>query len=500
MNRPLIGVLSAVILCGALLTLSDDASTAPPPATATAPATTTAPATSPAADPPATMPVLSAELCLPCVVPPATAEAAGRRVTPVVEAYRKVRPAVVTISAEKIVAVGPGILKDESADDEDDTVPDPLARRVPVKSLGSGVIIHPLGYLATNAHVIRCAEKINVTMSDGTKLTARVIIADPELDLAILKIDAKDKALPYMLLGRSDDLMVGESVITIGNPMGYSNSVTTGVVSAVDRSLDFSKSHKYSGLIQTDAPINPGNSGGPLLNVNGELIGINTAIRADAQNIGFAIPIDAVSTQLGRLLDFERMNRVNFGAAVSQKRGDNGDEVVVTDVRQGTPAAELLHKGDRLLELNRLPVRQIPDFSIAMMQLAAGQKAEMKLLRDGKTVMASVTLAARQKPDGKNLAIRHFGLTLKNITPEMAKDLKLSTDCGLLVTEVEKGSPADDLGIKPRDVVFQFDRYLLSDLDDLGTILEDFGPGKASRIGLVRKNVRAWAPIKSREK
>ena len=234
--------------------------------------------------------------------PVASAPPENPRVTPVVLAYRRARSAVINISAEKIVRTGVGLF---GRDPFEGIFPSPFARRVPVKSLGSGFLISPDGHIVTNAHVVRKAQKITVMLAGGSRHAARVISTDAELDLAVLKIDPPEaKALKCLALGRSDDLIVGETVIAIGNPLGFANTVTTGVISAVGRTLEFRGGVKYTGLIQTDAPINHGNSGGPLLNIKGELIGINTAIRADAANIGFAIPVDTLAAELGRLLDF----------------------------------------------------------------------------------------------------------------------------------------------------------------------------------------------------
>jgi len=416
------------------------------------------------------------------------AAASGSRVTPVVQAYRKARPAVVNISAEKVVTTG--IF---GQDPFEDIFPSPLTRRVPVQSLGSGVIIHSSGYIATNAHVVRKAEKITVIFADGTQLPAKIIVSDGAHDLAVLKVEAADnKPLPYLPLGRSDDLMVGETVIAIGNAMGYSNSVTTGVISATNRTLEFAENIKYEGLIQTDAPINPGNSGGPLLNINGELIGINTAIRADAQNIGFAIPTDSLASQLAILLDFERINRVIFGASVSTRHGQAGDGFFVSAIRKGTPADGLLKEGDILTKLAGQPLRQIPDFCCTMLAVKGGQKLSLGVLRAGKETAVEITLATKPRPDGKMLAENLFGMTLRPVTPELAREMRLLVDKGLVVVGLDEAGAAAKLGIQVKDVLFQVDQFYVTDLDELGMVLEEFKPGQVTRIGIVRRNVRAW--------
>ncbi len=428
---------------------------------------------------------------LPASTEPALSDAQKVRVTPVVLAYRKAQPAVVNISAQVLV----DRMDIFGADPLDNIFNSPMLRPRAVQSLGSGVVINAAGYIVTNAHVVRRASKITVTMLDRTQYDAKIIAADPAHDLAVLKVSPPEgKTLPYLPLGRSDDLMVGETVIAIGNPMGYANSVTTGVVSAVNRELEFSGGVKYQGLIQTDAPINPGNSGGPLLNINGELIGINSAIRADAQNIGFAIPVDALSGQLCSLLDYERINRVIIGVSVVQKHLDKGDELVISQVRGGTPANDKLKSGDRVLSIDGQAIAQISDFACLMLRAKAGTPLRVKVLRDQQPLEVQITPQARPKPDGKALAIRTMGLTLRPVDEQLASDLGLQVERGLMVTEVEKGSPADKAGVHRRDVLFQMGRFYVKDLDELGSILEGMPAGQV-KIGVVRGNVAAWVNI-----
>ena len=426
---------------------------------------------------------------------PVQAEQDDPRLTPVVLAYRKARPAVVNISAKSIARVG---LKLFRGDPFEDVFPMPLFRGVPVQSVGSGFIVHPAGYIVTNAHVVRRAQQITVTLRKDEEFPARVISADPIHDLAVLKIEAPaDVKLQHLPLGHSDDLMVGETVIAIGNPFGYANTVTTGVVSAIDRTLTFRGGVKYEGLIQIDAPVNPGNSGGPLLNIKGELIGINTAIRADAQNIGFAVPVDLLAEEFAGLLDFERINRVVFGASLRHRRGRLHDELYVTELRPGSPAAEKLQKGDRVLAINDLPMQQITDFTCAMLAVKPGSQFALKCLRDGKELTATFALAAKPKPDGRALAEKLFGMTLRLLTPELAREQGLSIDRGLLVVGLEPNGSAQHLGIQLMDVVFQLDRFYVTELDDLGMVLEDVQPDDRIKIGILRGNITAWSQIRA---
>jgi serine protease Do len=426
-----------------------------------------------------------------------TARADDPRVTAVVRAYRDARPAVVNISAEKVMRTRLGLGGFEDLFSE--IFRTPLSRQVPVESLGSGFVLHPSGYIVTNAHVVRQAQRIAVTTAEGKKHAARVISADPAHDLAVLKIDPPEgEPMPHLPLGRSDDLMVGETVIAIGNPLGYANTLTTGVISAVNRTLHFRGGVKYAGIIQIDAPINPGSSGGALLNINGDLIGINTAIRADAQNIGFAIPVDTLAAELPALLDFERINRVVFGARLVQRHTPRGDEVVVEHVSPGTPAAGRLRVGDRVVALNGRPVRQITDFTCPMLAVKPGEAVRLTCARGRREVAVTVAVKAKPRPDGERLARRLFGMSLRPVTPDLRSDHRLAVDRGLMVVGLEEGGPADRLGLRLKDVIFQVGRYYVADLDDLGTILEDLGWGESVMLGILRGSQAIWTPIRAR--
>ncbi len=431
---------------------------------------------------------------------PATRPARNPRVTPVVEAYRKASPAVVNISTVTPVQMGWRLFGGED-DPFEEFLPKFFHRTVPVTSLGSGFLIHDQGYVVTNAHVVRRARKITVTLSDESSFEAEVVAANSEHDLAVLRIrEAGKRTFPFLRLGRSDDLMIGETVIAIGNPLGYQNTCTTGVLSALNRKLEFRGGLAYDHLIQIDAPINPGSSGGPLLNAAGGLIGINTAIRADAQGIGFAIPVDLLTEDLPRLLDFERLNRVVFGLRVARQHAAEGERIVVASVEPGSPAAAAGCKvGDRLAALDGQELAQLPEYLIAMLRAKPGQTVRLRCRRDDRWVQAAIEIRARPKPDGAALAQGLFGLELKEITPELARQLGLPVEAGLLVTDVEAGSPAGQLGLRRGDIVFQIGRWYTPDLEMVGAILEDVTPGTAMQIGIIRGRVRAWAAVKVRK-
>jgi serine protease Do len=426
------------------------------------------------------------------------AEDPPSRITPTVRAYQKARHAVVNISSEQIVTTRMGAF---GADIFDEIFPSPFRREVPVQNLGSGFLVNPSGYIVTNAHVVRRATKITVTLADQSKFPAAVISADAAHDLAVLKIDPpKGGSLPHLPLGRSDDLLVAETVIAIGNPMGLGHSVSSGIISQVGRRLEFGDGVVYEGLIQTDAPINPGNSGGPLLNIRGELIGITTAIRADAQSIGFAIPVDKLAEEFPRLLDFERLNRVVFGAEIRQRHAKDGDELYIAAVRAGTPAASKLKTGDLIMSVNGRPVAQATDYECAMLEVKPPAKVRLVCRRDGKDGFADVEVLAKPRPDGKALGEQLFGMTLREITPQVARDLSLAVEQGLLVVGIDAGSPADRIGLKLKDVVFQVGRLYVKDLGSLGMVLEDVPAGTAMRIGVARGGMATWVAIQARGK
>lgn len=419
------------------------------------------------------------------------------RITPVVRAYRLAGPAVVNISTTKTVAVRMGLFgKDPFSEIFQINKP---RRRVAITSLGSGIIISPDGYIVTNAHVVQRAQIITITFPDKSTCEAHVVSLDSSNDLAIIKVPPRGvRAWPYLPLGRSDDIMVGETVIAIGNPLGLANTLSTGVISALNRTLTFSGGVKYSGLIQTDAPINHGNSGGPLLNIKGELIGINTAIRPDAQNIGFAIPIDVLTEKLPALLDFERLNRVLFGASVRQRPARAGGEIYVTEVRPKTPAHGLLQVGDQITGVGAKSIGNIAQFVLAMLEVTKDQTLAFHVIRSGKSLVVNVDIRVMPSPDGRGLARSLTGMKLREITPELASLHRLGASRGLLVIDVEKGSPAGQVGVAPKDILFHVGGFTVKDFASLGRILEDSQAGQTVQIGILRGNTVAMVNIRLR--
>jgi len=367
-------------------------------------------------------------------------------------------------------------------------------RRQVTGSLGSGIIISPRGYIVTNAHVVQQADEVIVTLADESQHKADLVSADPEADLAIIKIEA-GRPVTAVRMGTSSDLMIGETVIAVGNPFGYQHTVTTGVVSALDRTIEPSPETKYEGLIQTDAPINPGNSGGPLLNIRGELIGINTAIRAGAQGLGFAIPIDKVRAIMVGLLSVRRAGQPWHGL----KFDPSGREPVVLDVEKGSPGAKAgVLKGDRIETLGGRPAGDVIELETAMLDRKAGDAVALGISRAGRTLEIKVALAEAPKPDGARLARALFGLHLQELGADLARSMRLAVDRGLLVSGADAGSPAGAAGFREGDVIVQIDRYRIYDLETLGNLLAQVKKGDRLLFYVVRGQTVARAVLSAR--
>jgi serine protease Do len=266
---------------------------------------------------------------------------------------------------------------------------------------GTGVIVDSRGYVLTNRHVVAGNEGIKAVLSDGTETTADVVDEDAAHDVAVVKLPG-GRTYPELRFGPASDLMVGEEVIAIGHPYGYRNTVSTGIISALDREVPMPEGETLTHLIQTTASINPGNSGGPLLNINGELIGINVAVRQEAQNIAFALNADMVQQALSRLLSAGKMAHVSHGLTchevVKDEDGDDRVQVVVDEAASKSPAAAAgLGKGDVLVQVAGVKVTNRFDVERALWDSKAGDKVEVTMLRDGRATTASLTLA---KGDG----------------------------------------------------------------------------------------------------
>ncbi len=398
-----------------------------------------------------------------------------RRRTPIVEVFERSRDAVVNISTTRI--------QETRSPFEDIFGRMPRSRRA-VHSVGSGFVVHESGYIVTNSHVIARASDIGVSFADGKTFPAQPVGIDNQHDLAILKVDTGRplKALP---LGQSDDILIGETVVAIGNPLGLQHTVTSGIVSALDRQLEFGSDTEYDGLIQTDAAINPGNSGGPLLNINGELIGINTAIRGDAQNVGFAIPVGRLWELLPAILDIERRERVRFGLHVSRAPAQ------VVYVEPGSPAARAgIRSGDELVAFNGRPIRDGFDYYAELLRQRPGSDVLLNYRRGRLDTARQVTvpLETIPAPDGNALAKRLLGVEVEPFPEDIRRRYQLPRDIGLLVRRVNRRSAADRAEIIANDLIRSVDRYPVSSIDQLGLILERVKPGEQVYVEGLRLN------------
>ncbi|MGE3180344.1 MAG: trypsin-like peptidase domain-containing protein [Phycisphaerae bacterium] len=400
--------------------------------------------------------------------PDSNEEAYARRHTPVVQVVEKCRDAVVNISTTRIVRsqqLGPRTI-------EDLFLNRPRTRNQRIESIGSGFIIHETGYIVTNAHVVAQAADMRVVFADQREFEARPIAIDRQHDLAVIKIDAP-QSLPAIRLGSSDDLMIGEPAIAIGNPLGLHHTVTSGIVSAVNRDLEISGELELTELIQTDAPINPGNSGGPLLNINAELIGINSAIRGDAQSIGFAIPVNRLWEMLPKMLDIERSQRVFFGATVL------GRSARVQEVRAESPAARAgLRIGDTLTALNGQTLRDSIDYYVKLLALSPGANVQVQLQRDGKSLTLNIPLEIAPPPEGDVLARKIMGLNLIQVPERLLQQHGVPSFAKLMVESVERRSPAERVGIREGDFLVAVDQIPVTTLEKLGLVLERVSSGQ----------------------
>ncbi len=359
--------------------------------------------------------------------------------------------------------------------------------------LGSGVIIDEEGYIVTNEHVISRASKILVLLTDGTELKATLVSSDPVNDLAILKVDPPEP-LHSIKMGISDDLMVGETVVALGNPFGLGNSITTGVLSALHRSLNAGDSQiklEYKDLIQTDALINPGNSGGALVNIDGELIGINTAILKQAQGIGFAIPVNKVKKILVSLLNFREINKVWLGIDVEKNSSSQVKGIRVVKVAEKSPAFESdVLEGDIIIKIDNHVINDVLDYKKYILQKEVGDIVELELNRSGKEKKIYVKLAKTEMPTAEKLAKDKLGIYAQELTYEIAARLGFkSTRMGILVSGVEEGGPADKVKIMAGHVIVRINQYRIRNLEELGIILNSLQMGEVIDIGLV------WADV-----
>lgn len=381
------------------------------------------------------------------------------------------------------------------------------------RSLGSGFIISENGYIVTNNHVIKNADQIQVTFQvDGSEKTfdAEVIGTDPETDLALLKIEA-DIDLPILEFGDSEKLRVGDWVLAIGNPFGLNHTVTAGIISAKGRIIG---AGPYDNFIQTDASINPGNSGGPLLNVEGRVIGINTAIVAAGQGIGFAIPSTMAQDIIEQLRTDQKVSRGWLGVTIQSIDKNTAtalglDEpkgALVADVTRGDPAEQAgIRAGDVIISINDMPVEDPSDLTRRIGAITPGAKTKVTLWRDGKKKNVDVILGERDieslargpEPEGEPEATEdELGLSLRPPNQQEASALGFDTPKGLLVTRVDSGSKAYRADVVPGDLILQANGNTVNSVQDFNTVLkEDAHPKKVLMLLINRQGQNLFRTI-----
>lgn len=417
------------------------------------------------------------------------------RETPVVAAVRKVGPAVVNISSKKSVERRPNPFSAFGADPFFDSFfkeffESRRPRRYERTSLGSGVIIDgKRGYILTNAHVVANAGAITAALKDEREFEAQVVGADPDSDLSVLKISSKEP-LPSIEMGDSNDIMPGETVIAIGNPFGFSHTVTTGVVSALNRSVK-TQDRLYRDFIQTDASINPGNSGGPLLNINGELIGINTAIYAKAQGIGFAIPIGRARRIVEDLIQYGEVVPAWIGVRVQEmderlrsylKGGGQG--LMVAGVERQSPAFKAgVRQGDILQSLNGRSVESKEDYEALARDLSPGDRVGLVLLRKNKKINARVKTALFPEERALDFARERLGIEIEDLG--LANRLRRRIS-GVRITFVDPSSRLGRVGAEPGDVISRIDEIEIANVRDFKKAMVKYRTKKSMVVLLLR--------------
>ncbi len=396
-----------------------------------------------------------------------------------------VKPTIVNISTTTVVK-GPSLqdhfgapqspFKDFFGNDFfDKFFGDQPRREFKQKSLGSGFIIDRSGYIITNNHVIEKAQSIKVKLSDGKEFDAEVIGRDAKTDIALIKINAKHD-LPVVTLGDSDKLEVGDWVVAIGNPFGLETTVTAGIVSAKGRVIG---AGPYDDFIQTDASINPGNSGGPLFNLNGDVVGINTAIVSGGQGIGFAIPINMAKELLPQLKTKGKVARGWLGVVIQKVTPEiaknfglsESEGALVSDVVEQGPSDKAgIKRGDVIVFFDGKKIKEMDQLPRYVGYTEIGKKVKVGLIRDGKKVEVDVIIGELKdetaQASGKPEIEKDFGLVVQDITPDIAKHLSLKDKRGVIVTDVQPGSPAADADMRSGDIIKEIGRKPVRNVGD----------------------------------
>ena len=363
----------------------------------------------------------------------------GSRMTDTVRAIRAAEAAVVNIEGNKPSGKGAGEAQQ-------------------VNGMGSGVIIDSRGYILTNQHVVQDVNRIEVTLHDGAKFIGAPIAHDPSTDLALIKIEAS-RPVPVIHFGTSSDLMRGEKVVAIGNPFGYQHTVTEGIISALHRDIPVNGVQQYEDLIQTDASINPGNSGGPLVNIDGDMIGLNAAVRVGAQGIGFAIPVDKALEVAATLIHRTHGIDVPFDVRTSSRDG----QVELKVSKAASNRSESIASGDVIKKVGGLRVSNRLQYELALLDQRPGAEIEIEYEHAGQSkieriegasrVTSSVSLVSARNQEQSNYAWNVLGVKLRSADPQQVRAVDATYTGGLVIESVRKNSPAHNAKLQSGDVL-----------------------------------------------
>ncbi len=421
-----------------------------------------------------------------------------------------VSPAVVNIRTEKTIQGGSRVFRhfnqnpfgnDERFQDFfDKFFGEQPQREHKERSLGSGFIIDKDGLIVTNNHVVENAEKIKIKLKDGKEYNAEIIGRDPSTDLALIKVPSGNN-LPVLPFGDSNALKVGQWVVAIGSPFGLEQTVTAGIISAKGRVIG---SGPYDNFLQTDASINPGNSGGPLIDMNGQVVGINTAIVASGQGIGFAIPINLAKSIIDQLKSKGEVTRGWIGVVIQDLTDDVAEYygiqdkkgALVMDVLKGNPADIAgIQPKDIILEISDKKIETSRDLTNLVANVPVGEKVKITVLRNNKKQVFYVEVAKR--PEDKSIASRgsekkqddELGIKVTAITPEIAKRFKISSSEGIIVERVEPGSKSEAAGVQMGDVIKEINHRPVKTVQDYSSIISKLKKNEVIQIFIWRLNV-----------
>lgn len=460
---------------------------------------------------------LSSSSVVPNMVQTATSvedQITSSRQNAIVQAAQKIGPAVVSISVVQVRVVRERPFISPFGDDFWDSFFRPREYKQKVYSIGSGFIINPAGYILTNAHVVSGADQLMVTLTSGEEYEGKLLGLDEASDLAVVKLDAEN--LPSATLGNSDDLIIGEWAIAIGNPFGYllddpNPTVTVGVISAVNRDIKREKGQVqiYRKMIQTDAAINPGNSGGPLVNAQGEVIGINTFIfttSRGSEGIGFAIPISRAKTLLSDLIEFGKVIPAWIGLRVQEVNPilaqslelEKAEGVIVSDVEKDSPAEKAgLKTKDVVIGVDDQRIRSLSDWEDLVYLVREKQSLEITFLRNGKKIITKLSpepLPAHATATSTD----DLGMTVTGISPSIAYQLGTNDKRGVVIAGVDKGGVAYQAGLEVGDMIRQIDDERISNVGDYEKQLERAKDKKRMVLLVERQGTLYFVSVQSR--